>query len=293
MIHRAEQRAHPGSTRMDPKSILITGCSSGIGLHAARELHRLGYRVFASARREEDVATLRAEGLTDSLRLDYRDSESIRNAVATVLEQTGGTLDALFNNGAYGQPGAVEDLSREALRAQLETNFFGWVELTNAVIPIMRQQGHGRIVHNSSILGLVAFPMRGAYTASKFALEAIADTQRLELHGTGIHISLIEPGPITTKFRDNALSHFHRHIDIERSPFQATYRKLLARLDGETKPIPFTLPPEAVTRKLIHALTSRRPKTRYYVTVPTTLFAYCKRWLPDRWLDALLRKVPS
>ncbi|MDH5409199.1 MAG: SDR family NAD(P)-dependent oxidoreductase, partial [Gammaproteobacteria bacterium] len=162
-----------------PRSILITGCSSGIGLCVAQGLHDRGHQVIASARKMEDVKKLRALGLT-SLQLDLDDSISIRNAVVQTLEMTEGKLDALFNNGAYGQPGAVEDLSRDVLRAQFETNLFGWQELTNRVIPIMRQQGHGRIIQNSSVLGLVSMAYRGAYNASKYALEGISDTMRLE-----------------------------------------------------------------------------------------------------------------
>jgi len=278
---------------MDTKSILITGCSSGIGLHAAETLHQQGYRVFAAVRKPEDVAKLQQRGLEDSLWLDVRDSASIGHAVAQVREKTGGTLYALFNNGAYGQPGAVEDLRREVLREQFETNFFGWIELTNTVLPIMRRQGYGRVLFNSSVLGFCAFPLRGAYIASKFALEGMVDTLRLELHGTQIHLSLIEPGPIRSQFRDNAMHHFQRNIDVENSPFRAVYEKLLTRLQGANKPMPFTLGPEAVTQKVLHALTSKRPKTRYYVTVPTFLFGYSKRLLPDRWQDYLLRQVPS
>ena len=160
------------------KSILITGCSSGIGAAAARALHARGWRVFATAREADDVARLKAEGL-ESLVLDLDDSASIGAAVTEVLERSGGRLDALFNNGGFGQVGAVEDLTRDALRAQFETNLFGWVELTNRVIPVMRRQGSGRIVMNSSVLGYAAFPYRGAYNAVKFALEGITDTPRL------------------------------------------------------------------------------------------------------------------
>jgi len=171
---------------MDTRTILITGCSSGIGRCVARGLATRGYRVFATARRREDVEHLRAEGLA-GLQLDLADSASIAAAVDEVLERTDGHLYALFNNGAYGQPGAVEDLSREVLRLQFETNLFGWHELTNRVLPVMRQQGYGRIIHNSSVLGFVALPFRGAYTASKYALEGLTDTLRLELRGSGIH----------------------------------------------------------------------------------------------------------
>lgn len=269
------------------KTVLITGCSSGIGYCAARGLQQRGYRVFASARRAESVAALNNEGL-ESLQLDLDDSESIRTAIAEILERTGGELYALFNNGAYGIPGAVEDLSRDTLRTQFETNVFGWQELTNLVLPVMRRQGYGRIIQNSSVLGFVAMPFRGAYNASKFAIEGLSDTLRLELADTDIHISLIEPGPIVSQFRANGVKLLEKHIDIENSIHRDKYRSVLERLKQPGPVAPFTLPPEAVLDKVIHALEARRPKPRYYVTFPTYLFGYLKRFLPARWLDKIL-----
>ncbi len=273
-----------------PRTVLITGCSSGIGLCCARGLQQRGYRVFATARKEEDVARLSAEGL-ESLPLDVTDSHSIDCAVAEVLARTDGELYALFNNGAYGQPGAVEDLRRAVLREQFETNVFGWHELTCKVVPVMRHQGYGRIIHNSSVLGFAAMTMRGAYNASKFALEGLADTLRLELMGSGIHVVLIEPGPIESRFRANALAHFQKNIDIEASHFRDDYLKTLQRLESEGAVVPFTLPPEAVLKKLILALESHRPKARYPVTVPTHVFAWLKRILPVSVLDRILVRI--
>jgi NAD(P)-dependent dehydrogenase (short-subunit alcohol dehydrogenase family) len=272
------------------KSVLITGCSSGIGYCAAQGLRARGWRVFTTARKVEDVERLRGEGF-ESHALDVADSASIRAAVGWVLEQTGGTLDALFNNGAYGQPGAVEDLSRAALREQFETNLFGWHELTCLVLPVMRRQGHGRIVQNSSVLGFVALTYRGAYNASKFALEGLSDTLRLELAGTGIFVSLVEPGPIRSKFRENAFRQYQKHIDKERSAHRAAYEAMEARLTKEGPAVPFTLGPEAVLKAVVHALESPRPKIRYYVTFPTHLFALLRRILPFGWLDRILRSV--
>jgi NAD(P)-dependent dehydrogenase (short-subunit alcohol dehydrogenase family) len=273
-----------------PRSILITGCSSGIGRCCALGLRQRGYRVFATARREADLANLEGAGL-EALRLDLDDPTSIAEAVDGVFERTGGRLYALFNNGAYGQPGAVEDIRREVLRAQLETNLLGWHDLTCRVLPAMRRQGYGRIVHNSSILGFMALPYRGAYVCSKYALEGLADTLRLELHGTGIHVSLIEPGPIASRFRANSQVMWQRHVDAEHSPHREAYRAMLARLAKPGPAAPFTLPPEAMLGKLLHALESRRPRARYRVTVPTHLFALLKRILPTRALDGLLRRV--
>lgn len=272
---------------MNKKSILITGCSSGIGLCVAHGLKARSHQVFATARKTDDVERLRNEGL-DSFMLDLDDSDSIKNAVEQVLEKTGGSLDALFNNGAYGQTGAVEDLSRDVLRAQFETNVFGTHELTTRVLPIMRRQGHGRIIQDSSVLGLVALPYRGAYNASKFALEGLSDTLRLELKGTGIHVVLIEPGPILSQFRANALAAFERNIDSANSPHRSVYEATVKRLQTKGAAVPFTLGPEAVLKKVIHALESPRPKLRYYVTVPTYLFAFLRRVLPYRLLDKVV-----
>ncbi|HAS51951.1 MAG TPA: short-chain dehydrogenase [Gammaproteobacteria bacterium] len=271
-------------------SVLITGCSSGIGHCVAHGLKVRGWRVFATARQWADVERLRAEGL-ESLLLDVRDSASIQAGVAEVLAQTGGRLDALFNNAGYGQPGAVEDISRAAFCEQFETNVFGAQELTNQVIPVMRRQGGGRILYNSSVLGLVAFPYRGAYVASKFALEGLADTLRLELVGTGIHICLIEPGPILSQFRNNAHLAYQRHIQGEGSPHWEKYAAMEARLLKAGPAAPFTLPPDAVLKRVIHALESPRPRTRYPVTAPTYLFRVLRHLLPTRLLDAVLRRA--
>ena len=270
------------------KTILITGCSSGIGYCVASGLQKRGYRVFATARRAESVKQLNDEGF-ESLQLDLDDSQSIKQAVDEVLRRTDGRLYAVFNNGAFGLPGAVEDLSRDAIRAQFETNFFGWLELTNLLLPVMRKQGYGRIIKNSSVLGFVAMPFRGAYNSSKYAIEGLSDTLRLELKGTNIHVSLVEPGPILSRFRANALIALLQHIDIENSVHKERYQQVLERLNKEGPAAPFTLPPEAVLKKVIHALEARKPRVRYYVTIPTYLFGYLKRVLPTRTLDRLLR----
>jgi NAD(P)-dependent dehydrogenase (short-subunit alcohol dehydrogenase family) len=281
----------PNSPNNTARSVLITGCSSGIGYHAAHALAARGWRVFATCRADADCARLRAEGL-ESLQLDYADKASIHAALAEVLARTGGRLDALFNNGAYAVPGATEDLPTEALRALFEVNFFGWHELTRAVLPVMRAQGHGRIVQNSSVLGLAALRWRGAYVSSKFALEGLTDVLRLEMAGTGIDIILIEPGPITTRIRENSIPHFEAWIDWKNSPRRAQYEdSLLARLYDKRGPDFFELPPDAVTRRLIHALESRRPRARYYVTTPTRLLATLRRILPTAALDWVLRKL--
>jgi len=272
---------------MNHKSILITGCSSGIGRCCALALMQQGWRVFATARKQQDVEALIELGLEGVL-MDLDDSASIDNAVNNVLTATHDRLDALFNNAGYGQPGAVEDLSRAALRANFETNVFGTHELTRRLIPIMRKQGHGRIVFNSSLLGFVALPYRGAYNASKFALEGLVDTLRLELAQSDISVALIEPGPVRSHFRKNAKAMFYKNIDKINSFHKKNYTGLEERLVKEGDAAPFTLPPEAVLKKLIHALESPRPKARYYVTFPSYLFAALKRVTSTSMLDKVL-----
>ena len=274
---------------MAERTLLITGCSSGIGLDAARGMALRGWRVFATCRAEADCERLRTGGL-ESFRLDYTDEASIAAAVAEVQARAG-RLDALFNNGAFACPGAVEDLPTDALRAIFQTNLFGYHDLTRRVIPMMRAQGAGRIVNCSSVLGLVGIKWRGAYVATKFAMEGLTDVLRLEMAGTGIHPILIEPGPIATRIRENAIPHFERWIDWRASARAAEYAPLLERLyKPAVKKDRFELPASAVTAKLIHALESRRPRARYYVTTPTYLMGLARRLLPTRALDSLLRR---
>lgn len=246
--------------------------------------------MFATARKESDVAKLNEMGL-ESLQLNLDDSHSIQAAVSEILKRTNGSLFALFNNGAYGQPGAIEDLSRETLRKQFETNVFGWHELTNLILPVMLKQGHGRIIQNSSVLGFVALKFRGAYSASKYAIEGLTDTLRQELTGTNIFISLVEPGPIESQFRKNSFTMYKENIDKDTSRFKKEYESTERRLTKEGPAVPFTLPAEAVLTKVIHALESKKPKARYYVTFPTYLFGYLKRLLSTGVMDKILNKV--
>lgn len=273
------------------KSILITGCSSGIGEHAAHTLKARGWRVFASCRKPEDCARFKAEGF-DAPLIDYEAPDTIASGLAEVLDATGGTLDALFNNGAYAVPGAVEDLPTDALRAIFQANFFGYHDLTRQVIPIMRAQGHGRIIQNSSVLGFTALRFRGAYNATKFALEGLTDTLRVEMRDTPLHIILIEPGPITSRIRQNSIPHFEKWIDWESSARAEQYRRqLLKRLYEDRGPDQFELPCDAVSRKLVHALESAKPRPRYYVTFPTYMMGTLKRVLPTRAFDWVCARV--
>jgi NAD(P)-dependent dehydrogenase (short-subunit alcohol dehydrogenase family) len=273
------------------KNVLITGCSSGIGLASALILKQQGYHVIATVRSIESGQVLTEQGIKTIL-LDLNDSDSIQKAVVETYDYFNGSLDVLFNNAAYGQPGAVEDLGRNVLRQQFETNVFGTHELTRLVIARMRQNNNqGRIIFNSSVLGFISMAYRGAYNASKYALEGLADTLRLELHDTDIKVSLIEPGPILSQFRANAFKQYQLNIDSQNSAYRSTYQAMEKRLTKTGPAAPFTLPPKAVVDKLLHAIESPRPKIRYYVTFPTYLFAVLKRVLPHRVLDWFILKV--
>jgi NAD(P)-dependent dehydrogenase (short-subunit alcohol dehydrogenase family) len=271
------------------KSVLITGCSSGIGYHCAHALRDAGFHVLATARDEADVARLAKEGF-DAERLNLDDSASIDRAVAWCRTLTNDRLYALFNNAAYGQPGAVEDLRRDVLRAQFETNLFGTHELTVKLLPMMIEAGEGRIVQNSSVLGFAALRYRGAYNASKFALEGLSDTLRLELRGTGVDVVILEPGPIRSRFRENALKMFEAHIDRRKSRLASVYEKKLSQLRS-SEDAPFTLGPEAVAAALLKALQAPSPKRRYRITTPTKLFYWMKKFFPESWMDSILAKV--
>lgn len=273
-----------------PKTILITGCSSGIGLCAAQILHKKGWQVFAVVRKPEDKIRLQEEGFNVVL-MDLNSSESILTGVKEVLAQTGGRLDALLNNAGFGQPGAIEDLSRDALRVQFETNVFGLQELTNLIIPVMRKQGHGRIINMSSILGLITMAYRGAYCASKYAVEALSDALRLELHDTNITVSLIEPGPIESRFRNTARAVYEQNVVIDQSAHKTRYVNLIHNMEELKSNSSFTLPPEAVVKKLLHALESPRPKIRYYVTSLAYILAVLKRILPSSAFDGVMRQI--
>lgn len=275
---------------MTGKTILITGCSSGIGFDVAHSLRDRGWTVFASCRQQKDCDQFIAQGFASPL-IDYTQRETIASGLQEVLTVTGGHLDALFNNGAHATPGAVEDLPADALRAIFEANVFGWHDLTTRVIPVMRAQGHGRIVNHSSVLGLVTIPWRGAYTATKFATEGLTDTLRTEMAGTGIHIVTLNTGPVTSKIRQNAIPHFERWVDWRGSARVQDYEdRLIKRLYEDRGPDTFELPASAVTAKVIHALESSKPRPRYYITKATYLMGAARRLLSTRMLDWLVTK---
>jgi NAD(P)-dependent dehydrogenase (short-subunit alcohol dehydrogenase family) len=271
----------------ESRTIIVTGTSSGIGAYCARALKAEGWRVFATARKPEDIAALEADGL-EAFYLDYREPDSIARLVDEVLARTGGRLDALFNNGGYSQPGAVEDISVAALREQFEANFFGWHDLTARIVPVMRKQGHGRIVHCSSIMGLAPFKYRGPYAASKHALEGLMLCLRSELQGTGIHVSMIEPGPVKSKIATNALGWFLKNVDYENSAHRAAYQAQLDRLNAGGSVSRMKPGPEVVHAALRHALLSSRPRPHYVVTWPAKIGAAMKRLLPAAMVYRIL-----
>ena len=272
------------------RTVLITGCSSGIGLCLAHGLRSAGYRVFATARKSEDVTKLKKVGF-DAFLLDLASSNSIKTAIYELYQKTD-TLYALINNGAYGQAGALEDISREALEKQFQVNVFGWHELTNLVLPSMKARNKGRVIYISSVLGFVAMPFRGPYVASKFAIEGLVDTLRLELKQTKIKLSLVQPGPIESKFRQNAFLAFKENVDSSNSDYKREYKTMIERLNSD-KNVQFTLAPESVLRCVLHALESKVPKNHYRVTFPTKLFAFLCRILPSSWMDNILSKTDN
>ncbi len=274
---------------MTARSILITGCSSGIGYAAAKTLKERGWRVLATARKPDDRARLEKELGVETLDLELGDLASVRAGAKDALHRTGQKLDALYNNAAYGVIGAMEDVPGELLRRHIEINVIGTHELTRAVIPAMRARGQGRIVTCSSVLGLVSGPFRGPYCASKFAVEAMTDAMRYELAGTGIHVSLIEPGPIKSNFLDTTVATFRANIDAVNSVHRVEYERRMKAMETDTQSR-LKLGPEAVVAKLIHALESPRPKVRYRVSPHTHVIAMAKRVLPGRVLDALMMR---
>lgn len=274
-----------------PKSVLLTGCSSGIGLATAEALRDAGWQVFPTARKPEDLDMLRTAGFAP-IELDTGDSASVQAAAAAALEASRGELGALVNNAGYGQPGALEDLDRNALRRQFEVNVFGLQELTNALVPHFRAKGTGRIVHVSSVLGFISSPFIGAYCASKFAVEALADAQRIELADSGVMISLINPGPIQTRFRLRAVEETAVAVDADKSRFGESMVKEIERRRAKKGKSgnKFVLPPEAVAKKIQHALESSRPKRRYCVTIPAYLGAFLRRFAPYSLTDAIQKR---
>ena len=285
-----QQAKREMSRSADSDWVVVTGCSSGIGLDCARRLFACGYKVIATVRNNEQAKALQADGFKHIVVFDLDDAIQVDNAAAEIRALCGGVLKGLFNNAAYGQAGAVEDLSRVSLEKQFSTNVFGTHQLTRLLLPELRAHGQGRIIQNSSVLGFCAMPMRGAYNASKFALEGLTDTLRLELlkNNDSVRVVLIEPGPIMSRFRANSLKSLRENVDIENSRYAEDYNAAIERLSKPGPAAPFTLPASAVTDRVIEALEVSSPRRRYYVTVPTYLFAVLRRVLPTFLLDRLL-----
>ena len=270
------------------KNILITGCSSGIGFATAKLLSNNGWQVFATCRKKSDVRKLINLGYSSFL-LDYRDEKSIEKSLKEILSQTNGNLTALFNNGAYALPGALEDVPVEAMRQIFETNVFGWHHLTRRVIPIMKKQGYGRIIQCSSILGFITLAYRGPYNSTKWALEALSDTLRIELDKTNIHVISIRPGPINTKIKSNSTHHFERWINWQKSHISKKYEDFLIPRLYEKGHHRFELEAEEVAKKVLTALESKNPKLVYNVTIPTYFMSYLIRLLPKSFFHKVLK----
>jgi NAD(P)-dependent dehydrogenase (short-subunit alcohol dehydrogenase family) len=266
--------------------ILVTGCSTGIGRATAIEAAERGHRVFASARRREDIAELTAKGI-ETLALDVTDRASIREAVKTTLAMAG-RIDALVNNAGYGQYGAIEDVSPEEWRAQFEVNVFGTVEVLREVLPGMRAARRGTIVNVSSLAGKVTVPFAGPYCASKHAIEAISDALRVELAPWRIRVVVVEPGPIGTRFGDRSREAAARILATP-GPYSRFYENAerASQKDfqrGRRKP-------ETVARVIVRAIESRRPKTRYRVAPLARILVPLKGITTDRFLDRRMKRI--
>jgi len=273
---------------LSKKSVLITGCSSGIGYDTAHYLHKNGYKVYASARDAKDVKRLQEEGL-DAYVLDVTNADDISKVLSEITKD-GAELYAVFNNAGYGQAGAVEDITTEVLKEQFETNFFGLHELTRQAIKIMRKQGYGRIIQHSSVLGIISLRFRGAYNASKYAIEGLCDTLRLELMESDIYVCTINTGPVRSDFRKNAIKMFKKNVVSERSVFEKEYNEELLSVKEKNNDL-FTKNSDVVIKNILHALEAKKPKLRYYNTFATHLLGGFKRVLPTRILDKVLRKI--
>jgi NAD(P)-dependent dehydrogenase (short-subunit alcohol dehydrogenase family) len=268
------------------KTVLITGCSSGIGKATAARLAGHGWDVYATARRPETLTEL-ADAGCHTLALDVTDEASMVDAVDAVKAEAG-RIDALVNNAGYSQSGAAETLDLDDVRRQFETNVFGLLRMSQLVLPTMRDQGDGRIVNISSMGGKLVFPGGGAYHATKYSVEALSDAMRFEVAGFGIKVVIIEPGLITTNFDQAAVdsmdlhdpgpyAHFNQRVA---SSTTDAYSGPMKRLGG---------PPEAVATVIEKALTTRRPRPRYTVTPSAKLSMITRRMMTDRMWDSAMR----
>ena len=268
-------------------NVLITGCSTGIGLATAKYLKQQGYKVYPTVKNETHLTPLRAMGFDNAMKLDVRDSVDIAQVIKSILAEDG-KIDVWFNNAGYGQAGALEDIKKTVLREQFETNVFGMHECTRQIIPVMRKQGYGKIIQHSSVLGLVSLFGRGAYNASKYAIEGLTDTLRLELKGTGIYPVLLNTGPVTSSFRKTAMKKLKANVDIENSVFKEEYEK---NLSADKSTVPFNEEAISVAKVVHKIILAKKPKPRYYITKATYILGYLKRLLSTKSLDKILAKI--
>jgi len=268
-------------------NIVITGCSTGIGLATAKYLKERAITVYPTARNAKDVQMLKELGFEDAMILDVTKAQDISQVIATVMEKEG-HIDVWFNNAGFGQPGAIEDITTDILKEQFETNVFGLHECTRQILPIMRKQGYGKIIQHSSVLGIVSLFSRGAYNASKYAIEGLTDTLRLELQETNIYPILLNTGPITSHFRKTALEKLQKNVAIESSIFADKYQQ---SLNGTSRRVPFNQEALSVAKIVETIINSKKPKPRYYITKATYLLGYLKRVLSTSLLDRLLLRA--
>jgi len=269
------------------QNIVITGCSTGIGLATAKYLKEQGYKVYPTVKNEKHLTVLRAMGFDNVMKLDVREKNEISDVINSVLNEDG-KIDIWFNNAGFGQAGALEDISTDVLREQFETNVFGLHECTQQIIPVMRQQGYGKIIQHSSVLGLISLFGRGAYNASKYAIEGLTDTLRLELKDTNIYPVLLNTGPITSSFRKTAMQKLQNNVDIENSVFSEAYQK---NLQAKKSSVPFNEEAISVAKVVEKIILAKKPKPRYYITKATYLLGYLKRILSTTRLDKILSKI--
>ena len=267
--------------------ILVTGCSSGIGLSLVELLLKKGYDVIATARKEVDLCTLMSMG-AKAVYLDLDKPDTLEAAIHQVKKMTP-TLYALINNSGFAQPGSVRDLSLELMQAQFQTNVFGTIGWTNLCLPLLSHGGPTKLIFLSSILGVVSAPYLGAYCASKYALEAFISSLRMELSGSKTHVISIRPGAIETEFRHRAVQELKNGIALEESQSKCQYQKSIANSEKK-KAKGKRMDSKKAAEIIVSVLEKEKPKTAYYVTAPAILMGALRRFIPERWVERIMQK---